>query len=369
MVGLLSALLLLSCSKSKVEPVNESENPVGADYAILLQSASSLSQTFLNEDAEGLKINPKESNFPGFAIPDLSYRTDSKLSLFYKSGNCSGEVLLYDFSEDSKDELEVFNDIESCDLTITAVAHTDSRLFIAYVIASPEKDKKYFIRTINLESDNNVFVDLEMVQKPIRLVPTNNRLFILTFDEEVTDQSGIRVMEIVSGTIIHEMNLGFDASRIFKNPEGDIIISYPTLHTTLNSSSLEVVYTQYVEGTEPKFMDSETVSFDLEGKMYYQRKNLEGETETIPAVYDFGSNTAVLYFFENFLTDSQLNIEFAVSSATSVQYDEKNDLILIGYKKSATPNSGGIMRITPSPDLTFVDNIDLDGVPYAIFVE
>lgn len=369
MVAFLSALLLLSCSKSNVEPVTESEKPIEADYVILLQSAASLSQTYLSEHADGLKINSKESNFPEFANPDLSYRTDSKLSFFHKSENCSGEVLMYDFSADSSDEFGVFNDIESCDLTITAIAHIDSRFFIAYVIESVGKDKKYFIRTVNLESDNKVFVDLEMVQKPIGLVPTNNRLFILTFDEEITDQSGLSVMEIVSGTLIHEMNLGFDAGRIFKNPDGNIIISYPTLHTTLNSSNLEVVYTQYGEGSEPKFMESQTISFDLDGKMYYQRNTSGGETETIPAVYDFDTNTGVLYFFENFLTDSQLNVEFDVVATTSVQYDEKNDLILIGYKKSGTQFSGGLIRITPSPDLTFVDNIDLDGIPYTIFVE
>jgi hypothetical protein len=368
-VGMLSALLLLSCSKSQVEPVNEGENPVAADYAILLQSASSLSQVFLNEDADGLKTNPKESNFPGFANPDLSYRTDSKLSLFHKTGNCLGKVLIYDFSTDTNDEFELFNDLGSCDITVTAISHTDSRLFVSYVIEVVGKDKEYFVRTVNLASENKVFVDLEMMKRPIGLVPTSNRLFILTFDEDITDQNGISVMEIVSGTLIHEMNLGFDASRIFKNQKGDIIISYPTLHTTLNPTTLEIAYTQYGEGTEPKFIDSETVSFDLQGKMYYQLKTLEGATETIPAVYDFDTNTAVLYYFENFLSESQLNVEFEVSSATSVQYDDKNDLILIGYEKSGTQKRGGLMRITTSPDLTFVDNIDLEGVPYAIFVE
>ena len=164
------------------------------------------------------------------------------------------------------------------------------------------------------------------------------------------------------------MNLGFDAAHIFENPNGDLIISYPELHTTLNTSNLTVVYTPYGVGTEPNFVDSRNVSFDLEGKMYYQMNIDAGETETIPAVYDFNGNNAVLYFFENFLTDAQLKVEFKVASATTVVYDEESDLILIGYKKSGTGSAGGIMRITPSPDLTFVDNIDLGGIPYTIFM-
>lgn len=369
MASILLTLTLLSCSKSNEEPVNGGDNPAKADYSVLLQGSSTLSESFINYSSEGLEINQVESNFPSFSLPEVSYRSNSKLSLYHKKGDCLGEILLYDFDNKSKIQFEAFSDLNSCNLTITAIAHTDSKLFLSFMIESAGKDKKYFVRTIQLESDNMDFVDLEFVKKPIQLVPTNDRLFILTFDEDITDENGINVMELTSGTIIHEMNLGADVGKIFENPGGDLIISYPELHTTLNTSNLEVIYTQYGLGTEPNFIDSKSVSFDFAGKMYYQMKIEDGATQTIPAVYDFDLNNAVLYYFENFLTDAQLNVEFNVEAATTLQYDDKNDVILIGYKKSGTPDKGGIMRITPSPDLTFVDNIDLEGIPYAIFIK
>ncbi len=367
LAGLLSAIMILSCSTSDVESGNEVENSVNADYAVLLQNSSSLTESFLNSSSDGLEVNNKVSDFPGFSKPDVSYRSESNFSFYHKTGDCQGEVLIYDFNDESKAELQVFMDLDPCNLTITAVAHTPSRLFLSFVIESAGKEKGYFVRTIDLQSANKSFVDLELQKKPIQLVPVNNRLFILNFDEEITDENGLEVMDIASGTIIHEMNLGFDAGQIFENPNGDLIISYPELHTTLNTSALTVVYTPYGSGTEPNFVNSKTVSFDAEGKMYYQLSVEGAETETLPAVYDFNGNNAVLYFFENFLTDAQLNVEFMVASTTTVAYDEENDLILIGYKKSGTDGKGGLMRITPSPDLTFVDNIDLEGIPYAIF--
>jgi len=32
-------------------------------------------------------------------------------------------------------------------------------------------------------------------------------------------------------------------------------------------------------------------------------------------------------------------------------------------------NEGGLMRIKPVPEPAFIDNIDLDGVPYQIFIQ
>lgn len=368
--GILLALFLVACSKSNETPTDEGENPVSVDYAVLLHSGSALSEKFINSSTDGLTINNKESFFPGFAFPDVSYRTESTLSFFHKTGECQGVVLVYDFDDDSNTEIGVFDDLGICDLTVTAIAHTNTKVFVSYMIEGTGKDKTYFIRTIQSDSENMDFTDLEISQKPLDLVPTNNRLFTLTLDEEITDENGIQVIDVTTGTFIHDMNLGYDAGKIFEDPNGDIIISYSELHTTLNSNTLAVVYTQYGSGTEPNFVDSETVSFDSTGKMYYQMlTESDAETETIPAVYDFEANTTTLYFFENFLTDSQLNVEYNIDAATTLKYDEANDLILIGYKKDDSQNKGGIMRISPSPNFAFVDNIDLDGVPYAIFVK
>ena len=39
----------------------------------------------------------------------------------------------------------------------------------------------------------------------------------------------------------------------------------------------------------------------------------------------------------------------------------------VGYKKNGK-SGGGIMRITPAPNLTFLDNIDLEDIPSHIFI-
>ena len=53
-----------------------------------------------------------------------------------------------------------------------------------------------------------------------------------------------------------------------------------------------------------------------------------------------------------------------------VAYDAKNNLLLVGYVKSDDQDTGGLLRILLSdPTHLFVDNIDLDGVPYEIFIK
>lgn len=89
----------------------------------------------------------------------------------------------------------------------------------------------------------------------------------------------------------------------------------------------------------------------------------------IPAVYDFNKNSAILYAFENFLTETQLDFELEIENTTLVHYDEVNNLLLIGYKKSGEDKKGGLLRINPVPQPKFAGNLDLDGIPYALYVD
>jgi hypothetical protein len=50
-----------------------------------------------------------------------------------------------------------------------------------------------------------------------------------------------------------------------------------------------------------------------------------------------------------------------------VSFDAKNNLILIGYKKKGDNAKGGLMRIKPIPDPKFLDNVNLEGIPMALF--
>ncbi|MFS4457011.1 hypothetical protein [Maribacter sp. 2304DJ31-5] len=368
MVGILLTLVIVACS-DLADSHTDNQNPIPLDFTVVLKSSSGLTATMLENEGENLKISETKSMFPGFALPDVMYRTANTLSLYHKIDACTGEFLLYDFQNDSELLLEAFPNLETCNITVTAITHTNDRFFISYVLELPAKERKFFVRTINTSSENKEFEDLEISKKPVAIVPANNRLFILTLDEEITDENGMVVVELLTGETIHEMNLGYNVGKIFADSNTDIIISYPELHTTLNSQTLKVVHTQYEAGTEPGFTDSESIFFDRSGKMYYQMGTNDGTTETIPAVYDFSTNTGILYFFENFLTENQLNATFNIAATTAIAFDGKNDHILIGYRKNGAEGKGGILRITPSPDLTFVDNLNLSKIPFGFYTK
>ena len=77
----------------------------------------------------------------------------------------------------------------------------------------------------------------------------------------------------------------------------------------------------------------------------------------------------MLYAYENFLTETQRDLEFEIKSTTMVGYDEKNNLLLIGYSKTGGSKKGGLLRIKLGLEPEFVDNLDLDGAPYALFIK
>jgi len=197
------------------------------------------------------------------------------------------------------------------------------------------------------------------------MVVTNNRLFVLTVDAEHTEERNIAVIEKSSKETIHEISLGAAVGKMFVKPDGNIIISYPTQHTALNSIDLTFTNTQYTEGTEPMFFNTKAISFDASEKMYYTLETNNGSK--IPAVYNFDTRTAILYYFENFLTEAQLNVEYNIELATTVAYDEKNNFIIVGYKKRNQQHKGGLLRLAPSPNFSIIDNYDLNGVPVAVF--
>ena len=89
----------------------------------------------------------------------------------------------------------------------------------------------------------------------------------------------------------------------------------------------------------------------------------------VAAMYDFETNNTVLYAYENFLTETQRDLEFEIKSTTMVGYDEKNNLLLIGYSKTGGSKKGGLLRIKLGLEPEFVDNLDLDGAPYALFIK
>jgi len=365
----LLALVIVSCSKFDVnDSGGENEKSIDTDYALLLSEGGMLTTQLLNANAEVITLNPTQSLLVEKSIPDVSSMKGTSFLQYHVSDNCGGTLTKHDFRTDTSTEVIVFADLMDCNLIATAIAESANSIFITYVLTNTNPDG-YMLRVIDATTTDFNFVDVVLGKKPVDLAIANNKLFILTIDEQITDENGLSVFDLSTNDLIHEINLGYDAHRIFKDSNNNIIISYEELHTTLNSSTMEVVYTQYEDGTEPNFVSATSSQFDVSGKLYYPVVSGGHSTYSeIPAVYDFTQSLTTLYAFENFLTESERDFEFEIETTTAVGYDEENNLILIGYKKIGAANKGGLLRIKPAPEPALIDNTDLDGVPYEIIV-
>ncbi len=368
-IYVLLALLIIGCSQSdEGTGGEEKQKSVDADYVTLLKKGSKITTQLLNANAEVITLNPAESALGVKEIPQLTSINGTKFFQYQRKSDCSGSVIRHDFATDQMVEINMFDDMNDCTLTANAISFSESSLFVAYELEIDSKTFEYMVRVIDLNSSEFSFVDIPMNKKPVDLALANNRLFILTLDVAVSGESFLSVMDLDSNSLIHEKDLGSRARRIFRNMDDDIIISYDELHTTLNSANMSVVYTNYGDGTEPKFTTNTTDHFDIEGRLYYPIVSESASIyPEIPAVYDFAQNLVTLYAFENFLTEEKRDFEFEIETTTAINYDKENNMILIGYKK-VDKQEGGLLRIKPAPEPAFIDNINLDGVPYEIFI-
>jgi len=366
------ALLIICCSKSdnETEVGGSTEKGIDSDYTLLVDENGTLSGRLLNANATTIEVGSENSGFDTTTKPQLTFENEGLLSMYLKKSNCSGSVVIHDFKNKASDTYAVFEDIASCDLTANAIAHNGDTIYIAYDMETEAMNNDYFVRVIDISTDVPSPVDVELDQKPVDLAYANNRLFILTIDENSSQDYKLFVIDAATLSIVHEMELGLDVKKIFKNPEGNIIIGYSNLHTTLNSSTMAFAFTNYGENTEPNFFDSRFRHFDTSGKMYYEMP--PGSNSIYPvvaAIYDFDKNNTVLYAFENFLTETQRNFEYEIDRTTLVGFDEKNEILLIGYSKSDESGEGGLLRIKIGTEPKLVDNLDLSGIPYALFID
>ncbi len=372
-IYVLLALLAIGCSKSDEDTGGEQEQKeeeqigVEADYAMLLSNGSQLTTQLLSANAKEVTLNPAET-LADKSIPQLTSINGTTFFQYHKKSDCGGQVTTYDFASNKTEEIDLFVDMNDCALTANAISFSDSALFVAYELEIDIKTYEYMVRVIDLKSTDFSFIDVPLNKKPVDLVSANGRLFILTLDLEISDENFLSVLDLNSNALIHEKSLGSRARRIFQNTDDEIIISYDELHTTLNSSNLSVLYTNYGAGAEPKFTSNTTDHFDFDGRLYYP---IASESVSIypeiPAVYDFTKNLVTMYAFENFLTAEKREFEFEIETTTAINYDKENNIILIGYKKR-DKQKGGLLRIKPAPEPAFIDNIDLSGVPYEIFI-
>ncbi|PKA96578.1 hypothetical protein B0O79_0215 [Flavobacteriaceae bacterium MAR_2009_75] len=365
------AMVVIGCTKSDGDSNStHKNNGVKSTYTLLVQDKEKLSSIDINVNGKLSVATATENDFTLSSIPKIAHVEDNYFSYYRKNDNCKGEITVYDFEENRADSKILFEDLGACNLKSNAILRTENSLFIAYEIKTSTKISDYYVRAIDTSSEEIVFTDIALGHKPVEMAFANDRLFVLTLDEELSGKYGIDVIDAQINLLIYHDLLTFDARRIFKGPNDNIIVSFDDLHMTIDKNSLAVATTKYGVGTEPNFKSASTLKFDGSGRLYYDMPGgAHSIYPVISAVYDFEKNSAILYAYENFLSEAQRKFEFEIESTTMVSYDEKNDFILIGYKKIGNDNRGGLLRIKPAPNPAFIDNLNVDGVPHSIFVE
>ncbi|SHI93165.1 hypothetical protein [Pseudozobellia thermophila] len=367
----LLALAIIGCTKSD-DGSNPTDNNKGvkASYSLILNNKGTLSGLDLLVQGEELSVSETESSFEVAEEPQLRFQGDGVLGLYYTRGDCRGEITVHDFNEGRAHTYSVFDDLEPCGLTANSILTTATEIYIAYETEVSPKKKKYYVRVLDATSDENGGIDVLLDEKPLQMAFANKRLFVLTLDEDDTGKNGLAVIDSNTKAVIHSEVLSTGARTIFTGGEGNIIVGYDGLHLTIDGTTLAITSTMYQEGSEPNFAQALTKTFDDSGKMYYDMiADNHSVYPVISAVYDFSNNAAVLYAYENFLTETQRKFEYAIESTTMVSFDENNNYILIGYKKTGSSDKGGLLRIKPAPDPKLIDNLDTEGVPYAIFID
>ncbi len=369
----LLALVVVSCSKSSdsqpIEEIEKEENFFNADYILLEESNGVLSTQLLKSSETTIDLSPAESTFSNVPFSDVLFLKESIFANYAKLTDCSGQVTIHDFSDDTSNIVAVFDDLVACNISVTSIIVEGNMLYVAYVLEETSKINTYFIRAIDLSASEDNIVDVALAKKPLQMAFTNGRIFVLTIDMEITDEYSLSVIDGASTTVIHEIGLGYDVEQIFSDGDQNMIIAYPELHTVLNSATMSVQYTGYENGKEPMFSDSKFNCFDGQGRLFYKRPIEDAAYSNIPAIYDFSNNLAILYFYENFLTASQLEFEYKIGDTTMVSYDDKNNIMLVGYQKLNDASKGGLLRIQLEPAPELLDNLDLDGVPYQLFYQ
>lgn len=362
------ACLVIGCSEEGVgDKIDESPSLL-ADYTILLQKDGLMKTVLLNADSDGISVDPDIGDFPIVPVSPLFYKNDSQIGFYSTKENCSGSITVHDFGKGTTVLATAFTEDLNCDRDVKSIAFYGNKALLAYTDPKDAKKDDYYVRILNLSEDSNSFKDVSLSKKPIQLLVSSNKAFVLCLDADITNKYSLMSLNIDSGILIHEVVLGTDVLKISKDGMGNILVSYPHLHNYVDADTMILgVTTNYMLGKEPKFGYAKSEFFGEQTMYYPMEAGSNSSYPHIAAVYDFKENLSILYIFENFLSLEERNLKYEIEDTTMVSYDAKNNLILIGYSKKGSSGKGGLMRIKPIPDPKFVDNINLDGIPMELF--
>lgn len=310
--------------------------------------------------ANAARINAMPSN-------TLFFQNREALTFFQNDTPCSDYLFTLDKTNAKQWSGSIFSDKDACNIDVSALAYFEDTLVVGYSLNTDGKQRAFFLRYGTWEQDVWEFNDLILDQKPIQILPMPSGIAVLGFDVNITDENSLIWLDN-DFKIRFQKNLGYDVGQLLPKNDNALIASYPELHATIELNSMEVAYTRYDKMNTPRLDVSPMVVTGKNTTVFYTL-GTEGEESTvssIPASYDFETNRATRYYYENFLTEEELSFELDIAETTALHYDSTNEVLLVGFKKSGDNSGGGILRIQLEPQFRYIDFIALDGIPISI---
>ena len=359
-----------SCSKPDTPAPQE--GPVAgvpAEYTVLTASEGLLQANYFHTD--GLALEPVEpaSPFTAQALPALFYRDASSITFLPDEAGCAASVAWFDSRDGRYLQREALDGLDPCQTEVLALFHAGTDLYLALQnTEAGDKPPAYRVRRIPL--DGGPATDQMLPARPVDLTRVGNLLFVLTLDAFDTLQNTLEVFAADLSEPVHSLELGFDAGTLLRLDPSRLLVSYPEKHLIMEAETLRTLQTvRYAEGLSPGFYGKAPLVSEDGGRLFYLygAPREGGGFQQIPALYDLDRNTAVFYYFENFLNPVELDLEYGVSEARAIGFDARNEYLLVGYARGQDGLNGGIFRLDIGQDFRLVDQTDLPAPPVAVF--
>lgn len=369
---LLLAGLWLVTSCSKPDTLEGPDGPVAgvpADYTVLTAAEGSLRAEYFHTD--GLSLEPFEPSAPFSAgnFPSLFYRDATSFSYLPDATDCSASAAYYETHEGRYLERAVLDDLDPCQTEVLALFHTGTDLYLGLQnTEGGDKPPAYLVRHIPLEG--GMVTDHPLAARPVDLTRVGDRIFVLTLDAFDT---GENILEVLTADLlepVHSLVLGFEARTLVRLDASRLLASFPDKHLVLEAQTLRTLQTvRYQEGLSPGFCEKAPLASPDGTRLFYlyDAPAESGQIRQIPALYDLERNTAVFYYFENFLSPVEMDLEYDVSEARAIGYDAGNNYLLVGYARAQDGQGGGVFRLDIGPEFRLVDQVDLPAPPLAVF--
>ena len=232
---ILVCTIAFSCKKDEIDPKPGPGQGGAVDYQLLVTTANGFKAISLDADQDSMTLSTTMNGFSMTSEPHPTYRDGSVFSFYQKTGDCSARFLNYNFIDGSSREIDLFADLGSCDLDPYAVAHHADKGYVAYGLDNGSASAHY-VGAFGLNGPPNDFVDIPLTKKPVQLGFANGRLFVLTIDDQYTHENSLTVIDAATNAELIEINLGYDAQKLIRNTDGNMIVCYDELHTLLGLS-------------------------------------------------------------------------------------------------------------------------------------